>query len=137
MNSLITTTQDKGEAYQTIKTVDIMDMMYDDIRNTIEDSYIGKYTNDYANKCLLISAITGYLKELESGRLLQKDESTVDINVEAVKNWRLSNGKNTQEELADMSDLEIKKLDTKKNVFLKINVVILDAMEDFSLEFTI
>lgn len=137
MNSLITTTQDKGEAYQTIKTVDIMDMMYDDIRNTIEDSYIGKYTNDYDNKCLLISAITGYLKELESGRLLQRDESTVDIDVEAVKNWRLSNGKNTQEELADMSDLEIKKLDTKKNVFLKISVVILDAMEDFHLEFSI
>lgn len=137
MNSLVTTTQDKGEAYQTIKTVDIMDMMYDDIRNTIEDSYIGKYTNDYDNKCLLISAITGYLKELEAGRLLQRDESTVDIDVEAVKNWRLSNGKNTQEELADMSDLEIKKLDTKKNVFLKISVVILDAMEDFHLEFSI
>lgn len=137
MNSLVTTTQDKGEAYQTIKTVDIMDMIYDDIRNTIEDSYIGKYTNDYDNKCLLISAITGYLKELEAGRLLQRDESTVDIDVEAVKNWRMSNGKNTQEELADMSDLEIKKLDTKKNVFLKISVVILDAMEDFHLEFSI
>lgn len=32
MNSLVTTTQGKLEAYQTIKTVDVMDMMYDDIK---------------------------------------------------------------------------------------------------------
>lgn len=67
MNSLVTTGQDKLEAYQTIKTVDIMDMMYVDIRKTAQDSYIGKYTNDYDNKCLLMSAIKGYFLELEKG----------------------------------------------------------------------
>lgn len=69
VNSLITTTQGKQEGYQTIKIVDIMDMIYDDIRNTAQDSYIGKYTNDYDNKCLLITAITGYLKQLEADPL--------------------------------------------------------------------
>lgn len=82
MNSLVTTTQSKLEAYQTIKSVDIMDAIYDDIKKTAQDSYIGKYTNDYDNKQLLISAIMGYFKELEDGRLLQKDYSSVDINVE-------------------------------------------------------
>lgn len=134
MNSLVTTGQDKLEAYQTIKTVDIMDMMYVDIRKTAEDSYIGKYTNDYDNKCLLMSAIKGYFLELEKGRLLQKGQSTIDLDIEAIKNWRISNGKNTEEELADMSDQEIKELDTKKKVFLKASVVILDAMEDISLD---
>lgn len=137
MNSLVTTTQGKLEAYQTIKTVDIMDMIYDDIRKTAQDSYIGKYTNDYDNKCLLISAIQGYFLELERGRLLQKDYSQVNIDVDAVKNYQISHGLYTKDELAKMSDLEIKKLDTKKKVFLTAKIKILDAMEDIELPINI
>ena len=137
VNSLVTTSQGKLEAYQTIKTIDIMDMIYDDLQDTIEDYYIGKYTNDYDNKMLLCSAVLSYLRQLESERLLQRNVSTVTLNLEAIKNWRLSNGKNTAEELASMDDLEIAQLDTKKHVFLKINAVILDAMEDFDLDFNI
>lgn len=131
MNSLVTTTQGKQEAYQTIKSVDIMDAIYDDLRKTTEDSYIGKYTNDYDNKQILITAIYGYFKELEDGRLLEKGYSNVDIDVEAVKNYQLQHGLYTKEQLADMDDLTIKKLDTKKKVFLTANIKILDAMEDF------
>lgn len=131
MNSLITTTQGKQEAYQTIKSVDIMDAIYDDLRKTTEDSYIGKYTNDYDNKQILITAIYGYFKELEDGQLLEKGYSTVDIDVEAVKNYQLQHGLYTKEQLADMDELTIKKLDTKKKVFLTANIKILDAMEDF------
>lgn len=137
MNSLVTTTQGKLESYQTIKTVDIMDMMYDDLKKTAQDSYIGKYTNDYDNKQLLITAIGGYFKELEGGRLLQKDYSTIDIDVEAVKTYQLKHGLYTKEELADMTELEIKKLDTKKKVFLTAKVKILDAMEDIDLPINI
>lgn len=137
MNSLVTTTQDKGEGYQTIKIVDIMDMIYDDIKKTAQDSYIGKYTNDYDNKCLLISAIMGYFTELENGRLLQKKYSQVDIDVEAVKTYQLKHGLYTKEELANMSDQEIKELDTKKKVFLTAKIKILDAMEDIELPIAI
>lgn len=137
VNSLVTTTQGKLEAYQTIKSVDIMDEIYDDIKKTAQDSYIGKYANDYDNKQLLISAIMGYFKELEDGRLLEKDYSTCDINVEKVKNYQISHGLYTQDELADMSDLEIKKLDTKKQVLLTAKIKILDAMEDIDLPINI
>lgn len=137
MNSLVTTTQSKLEAYQTIKSVDIMDAIYDDIKKTAQDSYIGKYTNVYDNKQLLISAIMGYFKELEDGRLLQKDYSSVDINVEKVKTYQLSHGLYTQDELADMDDLAIKKLDTKKQVLLTAKIKILDAMEDIDLPINI
>lgn len=133
MNSLVTTTQGKLEAYQTIKSVDIMDAIYDDSKKTAQDSYIGKYANDYDNKQLLITAIMGYFKELEEGRLLQKGYSTLDIDVEAVKNYQLQHGNYTQDELADMDDLTIKKLDTKKLVFLRAKIKILDAMEDIVL----
>ena len=137
MNSLVTTTQGKLEAYQTIKSVDIMDAIYDDIKKAAQDSYIGKYTNDYDNKQLLISAIMGYFKELEDGRLLQKDYSEVDINVEKVKTYQLEHGLYTKEELADMDDLAIKKLDTKKQVLLTAKIKILDAMEDIDLPINI
>lgn len=137
VNSLVTTIQGKGEGYQTIKIVDIMDMIYDDIKKTAQDSYIGKYTNDYDNKCLLIAAIRGYFRELEKGRLLQKDYSTVDIDVEAVRIYQEQHGLYTKEELANMSEQEIKELDTKKKVFLTAKIKILDAMEDIELPIAI
>lgn len=137
MNSLVTTTQGKLEAYQTIKTIDIMDMIYDDIRQTSRDYYIGKYTNNYDNKCLLMSAIMGYFKKLEEGKLLQTDYSTIDINVEKVKNYQLEHGLYTKEELADMTEQEIKQLDTKKKVFLTADIKILDAMEDIDMPINI
>ncbi len=137
MNSLVTTTEGKQEGYQTIKTVDIMDMIYDDVRTTAQDSYIGKYSNSYDNKCLLIMAITGYLKELEKEGLLQANYSTVELDTEAIKNYQLQNGLYTKEELADMSDDEINQLDTKKKVFLKGKIKIIDAMEDIELPFDI
>lgn len=137
VNSLVTTSQGKLEGYQTMKIVDIMDMMYDDIKKTAEDSYIGKYTNDYANKCLLISAIMGYFKQLENERLLQKGYSTCEIDTEAVRTYQLSHGLYTKEELAKMSDEDVKRLDTKKIVFLKAKVRPLDAMEDIQLPISI
>ena len=112
-------------------------MSYDDIRKTAQDSYIGKYTNDYENKCLLISAILGYFKQLENERLLQKDYSTCEIDCEAVRTYQLSHGLFTKEELAKMTDDEVKKLDTKKIVFLKAKVRPLDAMEDIQLPINI
>lgn len=137
VNSLVTTTQGKQEGYQTIKIVDIMDMIYDDVRTTAQDSYIGKYSNSYDNKCLLIMAITGYLKELEKEGLLQANYSTVELDTEAIKNYQLQNGLYTKDELADMSDDEINQLDTKKKVFLKGKIKIIDAMEDIELPFDI
>lgn len=137
VNSLVTTIQGKGEGYQTIKIVDIMDMIYDDIKKTAQDSYIGKYTNDYDNKCLLIAAIRGYFRELERGRLLQKNYSTIDIDVEAVRIYQEQHGLYTKEELANMSEQEIKELDTKKKVFLTAKIKILDAMEDIELPIAI
>ncbi len=137
VNSLVTTSQGKLEGFQTMKIVDIMDMMYDDIKKTAEDSYIGKYTNDYENKCLLISAIMGYFKQLENERLLQKGYSTCEIDTEAVRTYQISHGLYTKEELAKMSDDEVKRLDTKKIVFLKAKVRPLDAMEDIQLPISI
>ncbi len=57
VNSLTELTEEKGEMFQKIKIVDTLDIIHSDIRKVIIDDYIGKVTNSYDNKCLLIVAI--------------------------------------------------------------------------------
>lgn len=130
MNSFVTKAQDKGTSFQKIKLVDLMDMMHDDIRTTAQDSYLGKYANSYANRCLLVTAVQGYLDQLAMEGLLEKDQNTVYIDLESTKVWLESNGKYTKDELAEMSEMEIKMANIGSNVFLAVDASLLDAMED-------
>lgn len=106
INSLVTTVQGKGASFQKIKLVDLMDMMYDDIRTTAQDHYLGKYANSYANRCLLVTAIQGDLDQ---------------------------HGKYTKEQLADMSEMDIKMANIGSNVFIAVDASFLDAMEDVTI----
>ena len=90
INSLVTTIQGKGVSFQKIKLVDLMDMMYDDIRTTAQDHYLGKYANSYANRCLLVTAIQGYLDQLAQEGLLEQGQNTAYIDVESTKIWLAS-----------------------------------------------
>lgn len=131
VNSFCTTTDTKGDSYKKIKIVEIMDMIYDDIRSTCEDSYIGKFANSYDNKCLLITAIQAYFNELIRSTFLQS--ASVSIDLEAQKNYLMSQG----EDVDNMTDDEIKEANTGSHVFLRANISILDAMEDIDLEIDI
>lgn len=132
VNSFVTTVQGKGEDYQFIKLIDLMDMIHDDIVKTGHDSYIGKYANSYDNRMLLVSAIQGYIMQLEIEGLLEKGENTVEIDIERTKAWLLSNGKYTKDELAEMSDLQIKKANIHTNVFIKADLSLLNAIENIT-----
>jgi len=132
VNSLQTTTEDKGEPFKKIKIVEAVDMIKTDIKKTIEDNYIGKYTNSYDNKCLLISAIKGYFTGLENDGIL-KAGSTVEIDIDAQEAYLQSIGKDT----STMSEEEIKTAATGDKVFLKASVTILDAIEDVDINITI
>lgn len=137
VNSLTTTVQGKGEDFQKIKLVSLMDVIKQDITDTAKESYIGKYANSYDNRCLLITAIQGYFDTLEAAGLLEKDQNTVDIDLVAVKNWRESNGLNTKAELAGMKDQEIKQLNIHDNVFLTAHISMLDAIESIALNINV
>ena len=137
VNSFVTTIQDKGESFKKIKLIDAMDMIHDDIKQTAEDSYLGKYANSYSNKCLLIAAIQGYFNQLELDGILDPGKNTVGIDVEQQKTYLLGNGSFTADELAAMDELEIKKANTKDKVFLTASIKILDAIEDIKLNITI
>lgn len=133
VNSLQTTAQDKGEAFKKIKIVEAIDMIRTDIKKTIEDNYIGKYANDYDNKCLLITAIKGYFTGLENDGILRHGTSTVEIDLDAQEAYLQSIGKDT----SDMTEEEIKTAATADKVFLKASIQILDAIEDIDLNITI
>lgn len=130
VNSLQTTTDAKGDAFKKIKIVETVDMIKNDIKKTAEDSYIGKYANDYDNKCLLIAAIKGYFTGLENDGILDAGTSVVEINLDAQTTYLQSIGKDT----STMSEQEIKEAATADKVFLRARITILDAIEDIDLD---
>ena len=131
VNSLTTTTQDKGDSFKKIKIVEAMDMIATDIRTTAEDDYLGKYANTYDNKCLLISAIGNYFDQLKLDGVISA--YTISIDIEANRSYLKGKGIDVE----SMSDDEIKVADTGSFVFLKATVKILDAIEDIVLPISI
>lgn len=141
VTSLTTTTAEKGAKFKKIKIVDTIDMIYEDIKKTAEDSYLGKYENSYDNKGLLISAIMGYFATLVQDKVLAS--YTVDIDVEANRTYLMSKGGKVtidggeEKKLEDCTDDDIRKADTDEYVFLKASARIYDAIEDIALPITI
>lgn len=91
VNSLTTVTEVETADLQKIKINAIQDQIEGDIYSTINKSYIGNYSNSYDNKCLLITAIKGYLRGLEATEggkgWLKADSSTMEINVAKQKQY--------------------------------------------------
>lgn len=134
VNSFTTTAQDKGDSFKKIKIVDAMHMIHDDIKKTAEDSYLGKYSNSYDNKCLLITAIQGYIDQLVLDGILDNSyDNKVFLDVEQQTVYLKSIGV----DVSTMTEKEIKEANTKDKVFLGSNIKILDAIEDITLNITI
>lgn len=137
VNSFVTTMDTKGDQFKKIKIVDAMDMIADDIRTTAEDSYLGKYANTYDNKCLLITAINGYLDGLVTLGILSG--GYVELDIEAMRLYfkqkggivKLEDG--SEKPLDDCLDSEIKSANTGSIVHLIGHISILDAIEDIDL----
>lgn len=132
VNSFVTTMQDKGDDFKFIKIMNLLDMIHNDIKWTGHDSYIGKYANNASNRALLITAINGYFKTLESEDLLEVNQNHAYIDYEAVKNWRESNGLNTRDELEKMSEKELEALNLHENVFIAADLSPLNAIENIT-----
>lgn len=124
VNSL-TTTEGKGDVWKKIKLVEILDMIAQDIRLTIQDKYIGKVSNSYDNKLQLVTAIKTYLQSLARDGLIEAD-FTVDIDLDSQRAWLESQGTPT----VDMSDQQVRQANTGSQVFLALTVKPVDAMED-------
>ena len=132
MNSL-TTIPENGEAdWSKIKIVEGMDLITYYLRTTIQDAYVGQYVNSYDNKCVLVTAVSTFLQELEGKGVLQAGRSYAEIDVEAQRAWLQSEGVDT----SNMTDQQVKEADTKSWVFLRCGGRLMDAMEDFAVNYT-
>lgn len=128
VNSLHTLTDKKGSRHKKIKVIDTIDMIFDDIRKTVEDTYIGKYANTYGNKCVLIAAINDYFSALVSEGVL--GGGTCEIGIDAQRKYLKQKGIRVE----DLSDDEIKQYpETESYIFLKAKISVLDAIEDIEL----
>jgi len=126
VNSLTTVTG-RSDVWKKIKLVELLDMLQQDIRLTIQDNYIGKLSNSYDNKLQLVTAISVYLQALAKDGLIEKDFAC-GIDVDAQDAWLQEQGVSTVE----MSEQEIKEANTGTHVFLNVSVTPIDAMEDIS-----
>jgi hypothetical protein len=126
----LTTLTSKASEWQKIKIVRILDKVYRDLKMLIEDTYVGKMSNSYQNKLLLIAAVNNYFAMLERLELLDSNtENKCQIDIDAQRTYLLGQGV----DVTIMSNQEIKEYNTADKVFLTSTVRPLDAIEDVAL----
>ena len=106
-----------------------VDLYQDDIRDTFEDSYVGKVRNDYDAKQMFVAAIRAYQKSLQPDVLDQSHDNTAAIDVEAQRLYIEGRGIDT----SAMDDTAVAMYNTGSRVFISSNVKFVDAMEDLNL----
>lgn len=131
VNSFQTTTETTGDQFKKIRIVEIMDRIQKDIRLLAEDNYIGRFSNNYDNKCLLLTAIKEYLGELEKQGVLRV--LSCDIDEAANKAYLEQHGVDTEK----MTATEIREAATGDKVFLTATLTLFDAIEDIVLPITV
>lgn len=127
VNSLTSLTGDKNAAWQKIKILEVMDMITDDVRDTFDKHYIGKYNNVYDNQILFIIAVNAYLKGLAGQQILDpsyENISFIDANAQRLA-WE-----SVGEDTSEWNDQQVREMSFGSKVFLGGQVKIADAMED-------
>jgi hypothetical protein len=127
VNSLTTTTADKGEDFKKIKIIEGMDLVRDDIKDSFESSYIGDIINIYDNKQLFLASVNAYFKTLEKTNIL--DPSMInyaEINYSAQYNYLKGKGVDVDV----LAEQQVKEYNTGAKVFMLAHAKFVDAMED-------
>ena len=132
----LVTLGDKPAALKKIKMVAAVDLIRYYALTTIEDNYQGKCANTY-DKCILLTAVRGYLQTLENGDVLLEKSSGAELDAKAIREFLIDQAT----EAGDMDEVKrikalanaaVIKEDTGSYVFIRIYGYVLDAMEDFA-----
>lgn len=129
INSLTTTDGiNNTEDMKFIDTVEVMDLINDDISTVFKNEYLGKYKNNYDNQVLFISSINTYFKQLSNDYILDNNyNNKADVDVESQRLAWLGIGK---AEAEAWDSQQIKNNAFKRTVFLNGDIKILGAMEN-------
>lgn len=129
VNSLTTTTADKGADFKKIKIIEGVDLVRDDIRDTFYNNYVGKIINDYDNKIVFLASVNAYFRELQNTSVLDPSyDNKATIDTEAQRLYLEGRGI----DLSDLNEQQIKEYNTGSEVFVAASVKFLDAMEDLT-----
>lgn len=127
INSLTTPSGDDTEDMKSIKIVEGMDLISADIRKTYKENYVGK-SNSLENKEKFIAASNQYFTELvKEGVLYDGYEHTADIDVDAQRAYLAQ-----KKDVSGLTDAEIRKENTGRQMFMKANIQLQDAAEDLN-----
>lgn len=77
INSLTTTSADKGEDFKSNQTIRIIDQIANDIAKLFNTKYLGKIPNDASGRVSLWGDIVAHHKELEEMRAIEKFDSSL------------------------------------------------------------
>ena len=132
VTSLATTNENEGESFKKIKLVRTYKLIGNSIKKVITEFYVGKVSNSYDNKVLLISEIGNFLKLLNNDSLIEEYYS-IDIDLEATKKYL----KEQNIDYSSFTEQEIKESDTGSKVFLSLSLKGIDAMEDFNIKINV
>jgi len=80
INSLTTTTEQKGDVFKQNQTIRVIDQIANDIAVIFNDKYLGKVPNDKSGRISLWSDIVNHLEELETLRAIE-DFNDSDVTV--------------------------------------------------------
>ena len=91
------------------------------------NGYIG-INNSYDNKAIFVGAVRQYFSELvKQGVLYDEYNNTADIDIDAQRSYLA-----TKYDVSQMSDAEIMTANTGKNVFVKADIQLCDAIENLT-----
>ena len=133
VNTLTTTDgKAKTEDMKYIETVEAMDLMRDDIRDTFRREYMGNYRNKLTNQMLFISAVNEYFRQLGDADVLDPDhDNSAQIAVEAQRAAWVGSGK---AEAAEWDAATVQANPFKRQIFLSGDVKILSSMVDMAFD---
>ena len=75
INTFVSFTADKGEAFRKNRTLRVMDAIAEDVRSTFENYYLGKCANDEDGRELFREELFAYLTQLYELRAVEKPET--------------------------------------------------------------
>ena len=126
VNSLTTVGTNQTEDMKSIKIVEGMDLIAEDIRTTFKENYIGR-SNSIENKELFIAAVNQYFETLtKEGVLYDGYEHYAEIDIDAQREYLASKSV----DVANMSDVAIKQANTGTFMFMAAHIQMQNAAED-------
>lgn len=129
----LTTAGDVPALFGKIKHVEGADMIAADIAALWQAGYKGQKVNNYANKQSLCAEINAYLSGLSGSVLAADYPNAAQVDAQAQRAYLVGKGVDVEA----LDDMGILRANTGEAVFVRMNVQLLDAMEDLDITVTL